>query len=195
MEFGFLSADNDSDFGLYREGGEGTGGVPDPAPAPARIPKTYTEDEYKALSKMKGDLQAKLTASEAENTTFKTRDMSDAQKLEERAKTAEVERDSHAAGLKQERLERAIEREATSLKIIDPEAALRLLDHTKIEYDGDRAKNVKALLEQLVKDKPYLIAVAGNGGAANPALSRGGNLSLEDQINAEFAKRSRGSRI
>jgi len=58
----------------------------------------------------------------------------------------------------QERIIRyEVERQATLLGIIDPDAAARLLDTSKLEYDEEGIpKNAKALLETLLKQKSYL---------------------------------------
>ncbi len=52
-----------------------------------------------------------------------------------------------------------IERQARKLAIVDEDAAYRLLDAARIEYDaGGNPSNVEALLKDLVKAKPYLVA-------------------------------------
>lgn len=60
--------------------------------------------------------------------------------------------------------------ESARLNIVDPDAAYRLLDLAALEYDdAGKPKNVKAVLQALVKGKPYLVASAGGGSPANPA--------------------------
>jgi|SRR5579885_814773 len=58
----------------------------------------------------------------------------------------------------QERLVRyEVERQASKLGIIDPDAATRLLDWSELEYEDDGTpKNARELLEKLLKNKPYL---------------------------------------
>ena len=57
---------------------------------------------------------------------------------------------------------------AAKIGIVDPDAAYRLIDHSKIEYGSDeKPSNVEALLKELVKQKPYL--VGGSTSASNPS--------------------------
>ncbi len=50
-----------------------------------------------------------------------------------------------------------IERQARRLSIVDEDAAYRLLDAAKLEYDDDgKPANVEALLKDLARAKPYL---------------------------------------
>lgn len=59
--------------------------------------------------------------------------------------------------LKSERIENAVLRAAGAKQIVDPDAAARLIDTSALEYDEvGKPKNVDALLDALVKDKPYL---------------------------------------
>jgi hypothetical protein len=58
----------------------------------------------------------------------------------------------------QERLVRhAVERQATQLGIIDPDAATKLLDWSELEFDDNNLPtNAEKLLEKLIKNKPWL---------------------------------------
>lgn len=92
-----------------------------------------------------------------------------AEKQAQEAQLSEVERlkkqhtelqSQHAAYTKQtqERIVRyEVERQASKLGIIDPEAAAKLLDWSELEYEEDGTpKNATRLLEVLIKNKPYL---------------------------------------
>lgn len=67
-----------------------------------------------------------------------------------------------------------IEKQASKLNIIDPDAAVKLMDWTQLEYDDDgMPKNADKVLAALVKDKAYLVAPPASGAngaqAATPA--------------------------
>ena len=54
--------------------------------------------------------------------------------------------------------------QAQALGIIDPEAAVKLLDASRIEYDEEGApKNLGKLLRELVAAKTYLVAASAQG--------------------------------
>ena len=191
-----------SGFYFSPDEGSGGGGAP-PAPTPP-APRVYTEAEFNALSTRLSSLETEHSDAKTKLTAFETSQLSEQQKQEQRATEAETKRadaekaaDSRAAELKQERLERQIERVAGELKLVDADAALRLLDQTKIEFDdAGKPKNVKELLTQLATDKPYLVAAVTPAGVGlTPGAARtgtGGTPTAEDKINADFTK-SRGS--
>jgi len=67
---------------------------------------------------------------------------------------------------------------ATSLGIIDPDAAYKLIDKKSLEFNDDgKPTNTEELLKSLIKEKPYLV---GKGTSAmNPGRQR---LNEEDTI-------------
>jgi ABC-type lipoprotein release transport system permease subunit len=79
---------------------------------------------------------------------------------------------------------------STSLGIVDPDAAYKLMDTSglKIEDSGE-VKGVKEALEALLKTKPYLKKTGTViGGGSNPA-GAGGKVSSSNTMN-EFIRRS-----
>jgi hypothetical protein len=82
--------------------------------------------------------------------------MTEQQKLEQRATTAEQERDAARADLRTLRAERAIETEADALKL-DRKLALALLPAAKLKFnDKGEPLGVKAALEALATEYPQL---------------------------------------
>lgn len=72
-----------------------------------------------------------------------------------------VEMESEVARLRAElasaRLESSVAAHAARLNIIDPEAAVKLLDRSLLELDEEgNPKNVEAALRELIKERPYL---------------------------------------
>lgn len=131
----------------------------------------------KAGSKETETLRAKLA--EIEKAQMSETDRAKAEAAEKGEKLTSAE-----AALRQERVERQIERIARQLNIVDEDAAVRLLDHSQIEYDdAGKPTNVEGLLKTLIENKTYLVAAAGgqqqqqSGGsstnAARPATGAG----------------------
>lgn len=138
-----------------------------------RMIKARAEREIQALLRAKGlagmdELEALVQAKNA----AKEAEMSELQKAQERA--AQLEKQLADAAEKQKALmtQSDITAKAAKLGIIDPDAAYRLLDTSKLEYDeAGQPTNSEALLTGLLKDKPYL--AGGGASAMNPAKSSG----------------------
>jgi len=103
--------------------------------------------------------------------------LSETERLQKRL--AELEREQ--AAYQRERQERTLKYEtmlaASKLGIVDPEAAYKLLDLTRIEFDEDGTpRNIEAALKELLKAKPYLAAqpAAISGSPTNPARTGAG---------------------
>ena len=138
-----------------------------------RMIKARAEREIQALLRAKGlagmdELEALVQAKNA----AKEAEMSELQKAQERA--AQLEKQLADAAEKQKALmtQSDITAKAAKLGIIDPDAAYRLLDTSKLEYDeAGQPTNSEALLTALLKEKPYL--AGGGASAMSPAKSSG----------------------
>lgn len=102
----------------------------------------------------------------------------DAERQADALKTAERDRDQARETAKTTSVRLEIERAARKAGIGDEDAAYKLLDLAKVEYDADgKPKNVAELVETLAKEKPYLVAESGEqsanrGNAGNGARPR-----------------------
>ena len=115
----------------------------------------------------------------------------EAEKLQNQSKQATEKLTATEQALRAERTERAIEKAARKLNIVDEEAALALVG-SKVEYDeAGKPTNVDALLTDLVKAKPYLVQQAQSGSAGNPG--RGGQVSDDARLDAAWNKTGRGN--
>lgn len=112
-------------------------------------------------------LQSELNRARTEAAQFRAelKAIREAKKVEaDQAKTEAqrvVEMESEVAHLRAElataRLESAVTAHAARLNIIDPEAAVKLLDRSLLELDDDgNPKNVETALRDLIKERPYL---------------------------------------
>lgn len=173
------------------EAGSGGGGAPAPAPAPQPDPtpagsgdtgKTFTQAQLDEMFEER--LARDRKAREAEAKTKAEREKMDA---EARAKAEKDEAEQRAQAAEQRALN-AERRADLAGKVIDPAAAIKLLDPDKhLDKDG----NVK--VEALLKDYPYLAptqrgASAPGAGGAHPANS--GN-PLDSWASADAADRNR----
>lgn len=137
--------------------------------------KTYDEKYVKELRAEAADNRRKLQAAEAKLKEASDKDLSETERLTKAAKEADEK--ATAAELKSRtRLARAeVLAAAAKANIVDPDAAYKLISD-QIEFDDEgEPKGVDKLIEQLAKDKPYLLKqdAQGGGGTANPQSNRG----------------------
>lgn len=172
------------------------GGTPEAAggtPAPP-------EGADKASQLSVDDLRAALEATRKENATYRTRlkaleaaeeerkaaSLSEQEKRQKVFEEAQKAATEAAAQLQATRLQLAVEKAARKAGIVDEDAAFRLLDTSALERDeAGVPTNVEALLEKLLKERPWLAspppAAGGSGGSsAAPARGRGAALTKED---------------
>lgn len=108
------------------------------------------------------------------------------------ARTAELERKdaTNTTAVQEARLENAVLRSAGKVGIVDPDAAVKLLDHSAIEYDSDgKPTNIEKLLKQLIEERPYLAdnatrTTSFDGGARTTAS---GNKQSPDGLIRQMA--------
>ena len=106
---------------------------------------------------------------------------SELQKAQERAAALEKEKETLLASQKTRTAQYDVAVKAAKLGIVDPDAAYRLMDQGKIEFDdAGNPTNTEVLLQDLIKNKPYLV---GSGSSAANAAK--GHLDLVDKIIAE----------
>lgn len=137
-------------------------------------------------------LHAELKAVRAEAAKYRkaAKEAEEARKAREEAELSDLERatkrakeleDQHASMQQQLRtmaLENAVTAKAVAMRIVDPQAALALMDHAGIEWDTDGRPDmgtVDQALTKLVEAKPYLVGKqpVSTGAPANPSRSAG----------------------
>lgn len=171
----------------------GTQGGQDPtAGTPGQDPTKPTmtlEQALEALAATRREAAAHRTEAqalkkaqqEAENAK-----LSESEKLTKRA--AQLEADLEA-----ERVDRRdvinryeVQLQASRLGIVDPDAAVKLLDWSTVEYREDGSpKNLDAALQALIKARPYLVSPGTPGaGATNPARNHSQGSLTKAQIEA-----------
>lgn len=144
--------------------------------------KTFTQEQLDAIiadrlqrERAKYTDYEALKAAKGELDQIKAGQMTEAEKLKKAADEAAQRAQAAEARLRETVTRMEIERQARKLNIVDEDAAYRLLDASKIEYDKDgKPTNVEVLLKELVKVKPYLVAQASSGSPTNPARTGAG---------------------
>ena len=111
--------------------------------------------------------------------------LSDQEKSQKRL--AELERAAAEASsnLQQRVMEYEVKLAASRLGIVDPDAAWRLIDASSLEFDeSGKPKNLDRVLNELLKDKPWLSAqpTARNGAAGSGTQGNPTKFSMNDAI-------------
>lgn len=153
----------------------------------ARQKAQYADyDEVKARA-------AKLDEIEAANKT-------ELEKAQERATELEKQAADATGRAKDALLRSAVVAEAARKNVVDPDAAVALLDRTSLEFDGDGAPtNVADAMEALLKAKPYLVG-GGRAGTADMGARTGGpeqlgREALKTMSSAEIVKAQNEGRL
>jgi hypothetical protein len=163
------------------------------------IPKSRFDDVSKRLKEAEKKLGEKEKAQadaerkqQEEQGRFQQLYESERQKREaaEQALTGEKEANRVT------RLHHAIRQEAMTLHFGDPADAVTLLNLDALEVnDAGEPTNLKALVEQLAKDKPYLLAeklpAPGNGRGPRPANPQQVAHERDEKARAAFRKQIR----
>lgn len=151
----------------------GTGSEQQPGQAPeeqfdperARSLIAKLRQEAKEASRRLGEYETRQR--QADEAT-----MTEQQKLSRRAAQLEAELEAERADARSRANRYEVQLAAGRLGIVDPDAAVKLLDWDAIEYAEDGSpRDVEAALKALLKSKPYLAAQAAAPAASptNPA--------------------------
>ena len=140
------------------------------------LQKMLGEIGFQSVDELKTLVKQKKEHEEAEK--------SELQKAQDRAAALEKEKEALLASQKTKATQYDVAVKAAKLGIVDPDAAYRLMDQGKIEFEEDGSpKNTEALLQDLVKNKPYL--VGSGSSAANAAKS---HIDAADKVILEARK-------
>lgn len=146
-------------------------------------------------------LQGEVDTLKAEVTKYKEFMPTQVAELETKITALTEVATKSAADAQNANLKYAVAVEAQAQGCVDPEAALALLDKSKVVWETGTPKNVSVLLTELLTAKPYLKAspstpVIPNAGPTNPGAAHGSPpLTLDDvkkmkpaEINSRWAE-------
>jgi hypothetical protein len=157
-----------------------------PAP-PALEAEEQTSDDDEAAKKAALDrkltrenqaLRKRLKEQEEKVRKYEEASLSEQERQERRLKELEEQNRAYEDRLRESSLSASVSAEAARLNIIDPDAAVKLLDSTSLEYDPQTGwTGIEEALEDLVEQRPYLVraeqkVAAPKEAPANPARRR-----------------------
>lgn len=145
--------------------------------------KSYDEAHVSKLNRENAEHRRKVRELEAKLKEREDADLSETDKLKKRAEEAEAR-----VTASQVRIAKAeVKAAAAAAKIVDPEAAYKLVrDDITFDKDGE-PENVDALIADLVKKSPYLLGAGDGGGGSAMNGARGKSMSREAA--AELARK------
>lgn len=130
------------------------------------------QKELNKARKQAAETRAALKLLQDERKSETDQQLTEQQRLEQRVQELERTNEKLAATVRESVLTATVTQYAAKLGIIDPDAAVKLLDKDDLELDDDgRPLNVEQALKELVKEKPYLVGKMRNGGSTTDAAS------------------------
>lgn len=123
--------------------------------AKRRVATRELEDKVEKLEKQ-------VKASEREKLSDQERTAKELEEAREELTQLKSQDEQRSKAIRDTQLEADVVKAAVhpDLGIIDPDAAFKLIDRSALEFDEDtgRATNIREVLEQLVEEKPFLVA-------------------------------------
>lgn len=178
--------------------GDGDGGAGDGTQGTQDAPRTFSQEDLDRIVKERLARQKTqfadyedLKAKAAKLDEVEANNLSELEKAQKAAAEAVAERDKIQAEVKEARLTAAILAEVakTDRKVVDPEAALRLLDRSTLELGEDGVPtNIAQAVDALLEARPFLVVSGGSGtrGSADQGARSGG--SKVEQLTREDLK-------
>ena len=143
--------------------------------------ETFDRAYVEKLRTESAGYRTKLHTVEGELQKFKDSQLSEIDRAKREATDASAKATQLEAELKQSRVMADVALHSVGLKIVDADAAYKLMDVSAVEFDTDgKPKNVKTLLNHLIKEKTFLLGSTVTTKPNNPGRD-GAGLTL-DQI-------------
>lgn len=174
-----------------------------PEPQAGEGSETISLDEAKKLRSEASNLRKRLKELDAAHAELKTfREQTEAAKLSDQEKQAlaqkkieqqlaeyQAQNSDLLRQLQEARISNEVLKQSSKLNIIDLDAAGKLIDSSRIDYDeSGNPTNIDSLLKELVKARPWLAGKATqqtSGGATNPPRSQ---TSGPQEITKEYVQ-------
>ena len=126
---------------------------------------------YRALQAAEKTQRNRLAQLEAAARREADAKLSEQERLAKRVAELEGQQQAAAKAAHETILRYEVQLQAAQMGIVDPDAAAKLLDMSQVSYDAaGQPQGVAAALQQLVKDKPYLVS---HDNGAGPQGARG----------------------
>lgn len=149
--------------------GNGTPDAPDADSGDGQ--KAFDADYVRKLRSENAAYRKRAQEAEGRVAAFEQSQLSEAEKAQ--ARIAELEKQNQALldSAHRDRLERQVALAAPKYGIVDPDAAVRLLDIDRLDVaDDGTINNLDDTLKNLIKDRPWLVGTqrGSGGGGARP---------------------------
>jgi hypothetical protein len=154
-----------------------------------------TADEALAeLRKVRAEAAAhrtKLAAFEKAQAEAEAAKLSEQQRTEKRLADLQREHEELTKRSQERTIRYEVQLHATRMGIVDPDAAVKLLDWSELEYNDDGTpKNTESVLKKLVAARPWLVQATTEPTPAAPqrnvqATNPGRSTQMPQQITAE----------
>ena len=161
--------------------------TPDAQAADGQEPITL--EEARRLRSEGQALRKRLKAFEDAQAQAEAAKLTEQERLQKHAADLQSKYDADTAALTERIVRYEVERQASKLNIVDPDAAAKLIDWSSLEYDEDGTPtNAETLLKDLLKARPWLASTqqgkpaASSGGATNPSRSAAATTGLSWDI-------------
>lgn len=167
------------------EGGSGgAGGVADRTFTQADVDRIVQERVARVKQTPPDDYED-LKAAAAKLAELESANKTELEKERERAEKAEREAQAATQRAKDIALRSAIVSEAAKKNVVDPDAAVALLDKSSLEFDDDGTpKNIAEAMDALLEAKPYLVGGGSNGTRQTGAADQGARGNGGKQISS-----------
>src|SRR5712692_2754482 len=142
-----------------------------------RSESTNLRQRLKDAEKLAAELKAFKEQTETASLSDNEKREAAQKKLEQQLSEHQSQNSTLLKQLQETRINNEVFKQASKLNIIDIDAASKLIDASRIDYDEQgNPTNVDALLKDLAKQKPWLVGKAQqtSGGATNPSRSQTG---------------------
>ena len=151
----------------------GGGGQTAPAAPSQNRQETFDAAYVASLRQEAASHRTKAAELEAQLKAKNDAELSELDRAKKEALEAKAAAEAAAAEVKVVRLQNAVTSKAVTLGVVDPEAAVRLLDLNQVTYDtAGNPLNIETLLKALLEQKPYLKKVVGNADAGSGSGGR-----------------------
>ena len=159
--------------------------VDSPEQAEGEVPESSASTQDPRVQKANREaasLRKRLRDAEAKLAEREQAEMSEIERQAARVQALEAELQTSKTAAREASLRASVVDGCRPLNIVDPEAALALLDRDAIEFDEDSGRwiGVEQALSALAEEKTYLVAAPTAGGnPTNPARTRGPLFTIE----------------
>jgi hypothetical protein len=160
----------------------------DPTQAAGDGTEAISLDEARKLRREAQGLRKRLADFETAEAKKHEAELSEAEKQTKRATELEAQLAATQAAQKEQIVRYEVMLRAASKNVVDPEAAVKLMDLSSLEFDeAGKPINIDKALDALLKQKPYLVKAVE--AAAPNVNARNGNDKGDDKAHEEELKR------